>query len=316
MAQYPTDEEVLNAVDNAGWLLEQQAGRTLENHGFATRPNWAFRDPEDPTASRELDVWSHREFYFNAEHRIRLAANMLVECKQSELPFCVIGQEIPEKRRFGNPAEHTLPVRYVPSSYDAEQQVLKYGYAWDVLGFRDLVLRHGHSNFRGSQLTRLDRKNSGWSATNSGVFNSLVFPLAKAIRADQKNAKARDEWPQAEHRRSRSSFVNFILRFPVVLISCPHHVVDASGDQATIRTAPWVRVQRHLDSEAVRGIFEFDVVTRGAFVQYIHTVVEGLASEMGSMFEHAPLTYTGEDCTPPGTPDRVSKTSHPPREWA
>jgi hypothetical protein len=299
VAQFPTEEEVLAAVEQAGWLLEQQAVRLLEQRGFNPRPSWAFQDPDEPTTSRELDVWSFRNFLTNEQAKVQVSASVLVECKQSETPYCAIGQELPEWRREGNPAEHELPVFCLPRYYD-ENGMLVFEHTWDVLGFRSLSLQHGLTDFRANQLTRLDRKSDKWTASNTGIFTSLVYPLAKAVRASQTGDDRRSVWDYGANRKQREGYTGFTLRFPVVLISCPLYVIDAGGEQPVFDTAKWVRVQRHLESASLKGLFEFDVVTKDAFEEYIQTVVEGLMSEVASMIGSAPLRYTGEQWEPVG----------------
>jgi hypothetical protein len=319
MAQYPTptDEEIVAAVDQAGWLLEQQAARTLAGHDFSARPSWAFSDPDEPTNSRELDVWSYRRYLSNTDARVFIGAHVLVECKQSEQPYCAIGQELPEWRRAGNPAEHTLPVRFVPRIFDFEKNQLVYDRSWDVFGFRDLGLRHGQSHFRASQLTRLDLKDKKWSATNAGIFNSLVYPLAKAVRADQKTfGRTLETWSNTQPKGSdRQGYVGYRIRFPVVLISSPLYVVDASAAEPAVTASKWVRVQRHLESQSLSGVFEFDVVTRDFFVEYVETVVHGFMTELTATVDADPYRYTGELWMPPGVPSGGYSSTMPANDW-
>lgn len=313
MAQFPTDEEVMDAVEAAGWLLEQESARTLEAHGFNPRPSWAFKDIDDPTVSRELDVFSYRRFHLDSEAQVSVAAQVLVECKQSANPYCAIGQDLPEWRRKGNPLEHTLPVHFAPLSYHPEEDVLEYGFAWDVLGFRELALLHGQSDFRATQMTRLDRDGKRWSASNSGVFSSLVYPLAKAVRAAQGGKKTSGSWSQPANRqpRERRSLTAYTLRFPIVLISCPLYVIDAGQDPPTLRKAPWVRVQRHLETSTLSGIFEFDVVTKDSFVAYLETIVEPLAKSIATLVAESPRRFTGEEWDIPDLPETIRARRYP-----
>jgi len=309
VAQFPSDEQVIKAVDSAGWLLEQQAVRALDNQGFGTRPNWAFRDPDEPTVSRELDVWAYKNYYGDTTTKLTVSAIVLVECKQSDLPYCAIGQQLPEYRQIGNPTEHTLPVRYVPQAFDSGRNRLEFDYTWDVLGFRSIMLQHGFTNFRATQLTRLDRKGDQWLASNAGIFPSLTYPLAKAIRASQLDAtRTLKSWPGPNSfggvgPMERRNWVSYTLRFPVILISCPLYVIDASTHQVKLEHARWVRLQRHLVSDTVKGLFEFDVVTRDNFDDYLKTVVEGMSEHVARTVQSAPLRYTGEDCWPQGVPE-------------
>jgi hypothetical protein len=79
MAQYPTEAEVLAAVEQAGWLLEQQAVRILGERDFNPRPSWAFADPDEPSTSRELDVWSYRHYWSSAEAKMHVSASVFGE---------------------------------------------------------------------------------------------------------------------------------------------------------------------------------------------------------------------------------------------
>lgn len=87
MAQWPTDTEVLGAVDDAGWLLEHHAARTLDAADTHPRLGWAYPDPDEPTNSRELDVWSYKEVLRSDEMKLTVSARFLVECKQSSQPI-------------------------------------------------------------------------------------------------------------------------------------------------------------------------------------------------------------------------------------
>lgn len=72
-------------------------------------------------------------------------------------------------------------------------------------------------------------KGGDWSATNSGIFTSLVFPLAKAIRAAQRNHVGVAE---VSHRGKRTGFVCFNLIVPVVVTSAEVIVVDTTSRES------------------------------------------------------------------------------------
>ena len=223
MGALPTDDEVLTAATNAGWLLEQEAVRILDRHEFHPRPSWAFQDSDEPTSSRELDVWSYRRFFTDDEARVTVSASILVECKQSATPYCAIGHEPPEWRRVrGAPTEHLIPVEYLPVERSDPGKGIRQGPAWDLLGFADVANEHV-PKFRATQLTRLDHtKGGGWSASNAGVFTSLLYPLAKALRAAQRDQSgAKDALYRRKQSTDNQSYVPFVFFFPVVLVSCP-----------------------------------------------------------------------------------------------
>lgn len=161
MAQWPENTELIEAVRDAGWLLEHHALRVLDQAGAHARAGWAFQDVDEPAISRELDVWAYRQLLRDEANKIMVSARFLVECKQSALPYVGIGYEMPVWRFRKNPTQHVLPMSdvrmpaTVPGSFTVKP-------AWDHFGFRSVAREHGESNFRVTQLTRLDRAKGGW----------------------------------------------------------------------------------------------------------------------------------------------------------
>ncbi|MEX3644334.1 hypothetical protein [Mycolicibacterium porcinum] len=304
MDALPKPEEILVAAEKAGWLLEQSAVRTLESTGFHPRPSWAFQDIDDPASSRELDVWSYRRFLYDEETKVSVSASVLVECKQSEMPYLAIGHTTPEWRQSGNPTEHMFPVDSLALRKVRPGEPNPHRNVWGVLGFREIAENHGYTDFRATQLTRLDRGKGQWSASNAGIFTSLVYPLAKAIRATQgqlgrtesaiyRRKEARDKGKEI------TDWAEFVFIFPVILISSPLYVIDAGGEEPTVSDAKWVRAQRDLKSRSVKGLFEFDIVRVDAFLEYIELAVTGFVTAIAAAVGSDPLRHTGEAWIPP-----------------
>jgi hypothetical protein len=153
---------------------------------------------------------------------------------------------------------------------------------------------HRDSAFRVTQLTRLDRAKGGaWSANNEGVFNSLVYPLAKALQASKKEASP----PRPASAGARTGWAHVALHFPVVLLSCPLYVVDATATEPAVGQREWVTAQRDLKSESVTGTFEIDVVTEAAFADYVADRF-AFAQSVADAVAEDPLRVTGEDAPP------------------
>ncbi len=296
MAQLPEDQESLKAVRDAGWLLEHHAIRVLDAAEMHPRSGWAYQDPDDPTTSRELDVWSYRQLLHHEEAKVYVTARFLVECKQSSTPYVGIGHELPEWRFRDNPTEHVMPRSDFQPEPDADGAIVMQG-AWQHLGFRDLARQHGETNFRVTQLTRLDRKGGAWAASNAGIFTSLVYPLAKALRASQERPSRARPTPNHPDARPRGEWLDFALHFPVVLISCPLYVVDATDAEPTVQQKPWATTVRQLKSKNTEGTFEFDIVTEGAFEDYVEQRL-AFATSLAELVESDPLKFTGETRMP------------------
>jgi len=87
----PTSAEVVAALRDAGWLLEQDTAQTLERNGFHVTPGKAFPDPDDPRVSREIDVHAYRQLYRSDELSFSIGTRVMAECKQSSIPYIVVG---------------------------------------------------------------------------------------------------------------------------------------------------------------------------------------------------------------------------------
>lgn len=184
MGLLPTDQELLTAVREAGWLLEHDAMRVLDAAGMYPRAGWAFQDPDEPTKSRELDVWSYRQILTDEVNKVYVTARFLVECKQSANPYVGVGYDMPDRSFRENPTSHVLPQAKVEVRGE-KAGTIRFVPAWSHYGFQHLSREHFQSNFRVTQLTRLDRRSGGtWEANNAGVFTGLVYPLEGLARVE------------------------------------------------------------------------------------------------------------------------------------
>lgn len=55
MSGTPSNEEIMDAIEQSGYLLEQHVATQLESLNFYVKTNIAFEDP-DEGKSREIDV--------------------------------------------------------------------------------------------------------------------------------------------------------------------------------------------------------------------------------------------------------------------
>lgn len=296
MAHWPTDNELLYAVRQAGWLLEHHALRVLADSDVYPRAGWAFADPDEPTKSRELDVWAFKRLLHDEATMVDVTARFLVECKQSGNPYVGVGYDLPEHRLSGTPMEHSLPREHL-TEMDEGTGIVRSVEAWNHFGFADLARAHRESAFRVTQLTRLDRAKGGaWSATNEGVFTSLVYPLAKALLVSKRGASGASP-AGSGGAANRVGWTAFALHFPVVLIGCPLYIVDATRPEPYVEERPWITAIRELKSQSVTGTFEIDIVTESAFADYVSDRL-AFSQAVAEKVRENPLRYTGESEAP------------------
>ncbi|TQN44309.1 hypothetical protein FHU33_3807 [Blastococcus colisei] len=266
--------------------MEQDTARAMEELRLKTQLGWAYEDPDDATNSREVDVMGYRRFFHSDEHRLTVSARVLAECKQSGTPYVLIGREHEEWLRKRHPAQHTL--RYnnliAQNSLPGTGESIRYAPAWSKLGLDKTPGSPSLEVFRASQLVRLDR-GKNWTANNSGIFNSLVFPLAKALRAAQKQYASAD-WPTPARRND--SWNNVALHFPVVVTSAPLYRVDATHPESSIAEVPWGKVIRQLETKTIKGRFEIDVVNYQHLPGYLEDQVIQFSANVAQTAEEDP----------------------------
>lgn len=275
---WPTPEEVLAALDQAGHLLEQQVATELAGLGYFVETNRAFTDI-DEGKSRELDVFASKSLLVEEARRLRVAVYLLVECKNTAAPFAFLTRPVPRRPRppeevlitLHSREEHyqeggTAYVRRTPT-FDALGLAAKY---W---GTADPV--------KAVHISRLGRKGGHWDASNTGVFESLTWPLAKALRAfkapfrnPNRGFNAGTDW----------SFVLFFL--PIVVVASKLYVADGTSPSPSVSEVPHVRFQREFKAKGFEGVFGIDFVQRDALTNFVSGTVDAFAAEVVEVVQH------------------------------
>jgi hypothetical protein len=295
----PTSAEVIAALRDAGWLLEQDTAATLEKSAFHVTTAKAFPDPDDPSVSREIDVHGYRQLFRSDELSFSVGVRVLAECKQSSMPYIVIG---------GPPSAHELArdrqeqhfrfprVETGRTELGDGRARLHYTRAREYLGLEALPGNPWETVFLGNQMTRLDRKKT-WLADNRGIFTSLVYPLAKALtyfrsqsnRSSYVMHKPGQEWASVD------------FYYPLIVTSAPLFAVDVSRHIIEAVEVPWATMTREIKSAKVDGRFNIDIVTSDALVEYLAKRVNAFGSAVAELAEADPkrfVTHEDHEYTP------------------
>lgn len=79
MAAGPSNDEIMAAINESGYLMEQEVATQLEQRGLHVRTNVAFEDP-DESKSREIDVVAVKRASFDEAAKLSAYVELLVEC--------------------------------------------------------------------------------------------------------------------------------------------------------------------------------------------------------------------------------------------
>jgi hypothetical protein len=257
IGQSPSSAEIISALERTGFLLEQRAALELKDAGFVAVINDAFPDP-DTGKSRELDLYGGMS-YEVSDTGPSTSANVLIECKNTRDPYLVIG---------ANTDRWTMLDESVIPSFDP----LKFQFRdkFSIVNELDLERLPGDDrkeSFVGFQLVQMNRNRSEWRADNSSVYDSIIYPLAKArqyhidrnsTESDTKEGLKEWEFP----------FVTYY--FPVLLTTAAIFTVTVSGEPApAVSEVGWTTLQRAFNSTEFKTLFRMDVVNFASFHDYL-----------------------------------------------
>ncbi|MFK0074645.1 hypothetical protein [Arthrobacter woluwensis] len=288
----PTSDEIIGALRDAGWLLEQDTAATLSSNGFHTITAKAFPDPDDPNVSREIDVHGYRSIYRDDDLTFTIGARVLAECKQSSMPYVVVGRHANEYEleRERNEQVFCYP-RVTTARIDlgGGRWKMQTTAAQKYLRLIDLPGSPWEGGFVGTQLTRLDRKKT-WLADNRGIFTSLVYPLAKAVTYYRQQGK------QTAAHRPGQTWAHIEFMYPLVVTSAPVFSVDTAKDSPLeAAEVPWATITREIKSKNIDGQFHIDVVTATALGQYLDEHVRGFCDAVSRLAESDPHRFITEE---------------------
>jgi len=287
----PTSENILDALRSAGWLLEQDTQTALTQAGFHVYPGSAFPDPDDKSVSREIDVVAYRELVRDDSLRVSVGVRIFAECKQSTMPYVLVGRAPNERQRATRRREHSVrfPNVEVGRSSAPEGGTRIHSVSSErYLGLQDDPAAPWADSFVATQMTRLDRKNSSWNATNEGIFTALVYPLAKAVTYYDKIAQGRSQG-YVDHNPQRD-WASIEYRFPVVVTSATLYAVNVEHEPREAVVVPWATMARHIKTTNVDGIFHIDVTNSDSFERYLQERVGAFAESLQQIPAHRYVT--------------------------
>lgn len=267
MAKGPTELEIMEALRQSGYLLEQDVANLFESLGYHVQPNRAFKDPEEGK-SREIDVWAIHRKHHSPDAKNSFFVEFICECKNSQFPLVFFGRPLNQHDRERAPSEVILPFNEIDVTRQlADGRLVKaLESAFHFFGL-DKVHHYFRRGHKATQFCRIDRAGSGWSAQHGTVYDGIVQPVAKAVVA------------RASEIRSFNTR-NVWLLFPVVVTSAPIYFVDTAGAEPVLSEAPYVTLLRDLRTPWANGEFLVDFVPRSRLPEYLAQAVKPLVDRL------------------------------------
>jgi hypothetical protein len=266
----PTPTEVIAALSHTGFLLEHQVSQFLREYHYDTEINYAYPDP-DSGKSREVDVRAYLEHFIQRQPAaVFLMAELIIECKNSPNPFVLVG----ERGHHKFYRNESVFISFDPLGLKFPN--CKPGESVDdVLRLQHLPGSISKDDFIGYQLVRMHRQSGNWRADNSSIYDSILYPLAKAWQYSI--LQRQDDEEVDEVPLWNSPFIEFI--FPIIVTAGPVYAVNVGDDGPEVNQVRWATLQRTFRSSDVSGEFRADVVSFAHLREYLESrvvrIVEG-----------------------------------------
>jgi hypothetical protein len=278
----PTPQEILEALGRTGFLLEQEVATELQQLGLHVNTGVAFQDP-DEGKSREIDVLA-TGFHVNRENMIGVKYEIICECKNTQWPFVLIGPAKTDKEFLYEPVGCTFPVPHFaePVAQEAsEPESYVLVPTFSVLRLDDEhYIGNSHSAV---QIARISRKSNKWQADNEGIFDSIIYPIAKALLA-RKKTYTLDEPPEP------GQLALVYLCFPIIVTSGGLYFLDTTEADPAPKEVSHVTLLREIRTRNTNGHFMIDFVTKdglSSFVQKrVHSFVQAVVRRVISAPPH------------------------------
>ena len=271
----PSPTEIVAALKQSGYLMEQEVATQLEALNFHVWTNWAFQDI-DEGKSREIDVRAIKLVAHNEEKKLSAFVEIIAECKNSTNPFVFIGRSKNQTDNRHPPQEFVFP----RGIYSMQQKgtaknvgTIHLEEPFFYLGF-DRVHPDFTSETKAVQFCRIGRKGERWHANHDGLYDSIFYPMAKAFTSRKREVNVGNSGREWDY---------FWLFVPMVIINGDILYVDSMEANPLPQKRSYVTFKREIKSEKLDGVYNVVFVNQKHLEQFISDRLEPLVDRMADL---------------------------------
>jgi hypothetical protein len=256
-----TDIDVENAIKKSGYPLQTIIANKLRQK-FYCQEEWSFIDRKTKEI-RSIDIMAQKELYDfeKKQPRVRPILNLIIECKQSELPYVFFLS--PEKLKTSNyPNISGLFHQSITLSTNDDPSTWTFPLI-DALGLSDdsFIIDIAPCSLTFSKCVR-----SGKDIVLSGTesFQSLVMPLLTSLL----------HFGESEAPPKTAMYFDGHLPFAIGILDAPMIGVTVKEKSHDSELIPWIRIFRHESYESEdwterKKMFAIDIVHKDYFDTFI-----------------------------------------------
>ena len=256
-----TDLDINNAVKKSGYPLQTIVSNKLRKK-FYCQEEWSFIDNKTKEI-RSLDIMAQLRLFDHekGQPRVRPTLNLLIECKQSELPYIFFLS--PEKlQTYDYPYISGLFHKKISISTDDDNSTWTLPIV-HVLGLEKEPFIND-INYSSMTFSKCVRNGKDIALSGTEAYQGLMLPLIKSLQ----------HFDESETPPKTAHYFDAHLPFAIGVIDGPMIAVTVDEKSHTSELIPWVRVFRHESYENEdwterKKIFAIDIVHKDYFETFI-----------------------------------------------
>ena len=253
-----TEKDLQDAVSKSGFPVQTIVANFLRPK-FHVQEEWGYID-KDSKEPRTLDILAEHSLHDPTNLRVRPILNLLIECKQSALPYVFfLSEGKPWIPRF--PLTAGLREESVTIATDDDPS------SWSVPILTSFGL-DSHPFIKEVEycmsFAKCVRKGNDLELVGSEPFHALILPILKAMHHFRVT-----EAPKKSH-----VYFDCHLVCGIGVINAPMVGVHVGEQSHDLMLLPWVRVVRHEadvveDLHTGKSLFAIDIVHKDFFRVYV-----------------------------------------------
>lgn len=269
-----TESNLANAIQQSGYPLQTIIANYLRSN-FSVQDEWGYID-RDTKELRTIDIFAQRALYdiYEEQPLIRPSLNLMIECKQSELPYIfLLSPTQPWLLDF--PIIAGLGQDEIQITTDDSASTWNYS-PTHLLGLESH--RFLHDPIYSYTLSKCLRKGKDLELSGGEPYNNLILPIIKSLLHFQ----------IAEKPPKTAVYFDVHLALGIGVLNAPMvgvRVLDKSNELILL---PWVRVVRHEYFENLElwkrsKCLVVDLVHKDFFQQYLEDHVSPFAKDFANL---------------------------------
>ncbi len=264
-----TEGAVRSAVDESGYPLQVFVSDLLRNAYFV-QEEWAYVD-RDTGDLRSMDLRARKSLFdLQSQPRVRPVLNLLIECKQSELPY-VFFESKGSPRSFEHPVIHGLHKSSISIITDDSRSTWNFSIV-RALGLTEHPFQLAQKTSR--TFSKCVRKGQKLELSGTDAYSHLILPLVKAL----------EHLGSLEKPVETAVYFDAHLSVALGILDAPMMTARSEPGGTVLEFAPWVRVIRHeyASSEfkhARDRHWMVDVIHKDFLKEYLELHLEPFANE-------------------------------------